>query len=179
MITIHLKYDLDFLDTAFRRARRQRYSPLGARVLQVIGYTIGILGVIVFFLLGETLFALLTLPYLVFVFYAPALANRLDRWFLGRALKKSPYANEDVTMIFSDAGLHTTSPKQDMKLHWDAFTRAAHFRDGVLLFQGPGVFNWIPSSAIAPSGIDSFHALLRAHIKDHQTIEKPMPPGSA
>lgn len=74
--------------------------------------------------------------------------TQLEDWRLRRAFRKSPYHNQPIVTQVSEEGILTTSPKSQAKLTWAAYTRAVRFPDGVLLFQGPRMINWLPFSAL-------------------------------
>ena len=104
----------------------------------------------------------------VFMFFA----HHIDYWLARRSFRKSPFRDDEVTIEFSDAGVHALSPKQDSKLQWSVFTKVAHFRDGFLLFQGPKFFNWIPQSSLGSSSqVAELEALLRSKIVEHRVVE--------
>lgn len=78
--------------------------------------------------------------------------------------RSSPYCNENITVVLSDEGFHATGEISRTSLTWQAYTRAVRFRDGFLLLQGPGVFNWLPDAALAEGKIGDIELLLRKHI---------------
>jgi hypothetical protein len=92
----------------------------------------------------------------------------IDYWILKRRFRKSPYRNEHITITISDGGFHAIGGKSETKLTWEAFTKAAQFRDGFLLFQGPTLFNWLPVSGIVSGTPVEIDQLIRKHIKEHK-----------
>jgi hypothetical protein len=104
-----------------------------------------------------------------------AFSGHLDRWLIRRSLAKSPFRDDELTITFDEVGFHASSAKQDVKLRWEVFSRVAHFQDGVLLFQGPRTFNWIPFSAMAPGHAAKLDLLLREHIKQHKIVQAAAP----
>jgi len=116
---------------------------------------------------GYVPIAVLLMAVCVFSFFA----HRVDLWRARRALTKSPYRDEVLTVAFSESGFHAKSPKQDSWSDWSLFTKAVHFPDGFLLLRGPKVFNWIPVSAIADSSqVSELENLLRVKIAEHKAF---------
>jgi len=92
-------------------------------------------------------------------------SQRIDRFVRSRQLRRSPFINEDVDIILTDAGFEATSPSTSLRLAWSAFTSAVRFSDGWLLFSGPRLFRWLPdSSSITGSAGLEFEPLVRKHI---------------
>lgn len=161
------KFDEDFLVEAFRRYRRQhraRWVFLGLKVGAIL--LVAAVG-------GWALHLGNTLPGVVFLSLSLLLCfvHRVDDWWVRRALRKSPYADEVLRVEMDETSYRVTSPKQDVKLQWSVFTRVVHFPDGVLIFQGPRVFNWIPVTAlVAPADRAGLETLVRSKIRPHQVI---------
>src|SRR5205085_2179243 len=100
-------------------------------------------------------------------------SHYIDYWLARRAFPTSPYGNENYTIEISEDGFHAKSPKSETKLAWSIFTKASHFKDGILLFQGPRFFNWLPFSALVDSKQKhELEKLLQKQIKIHQVVEK-------
>jgi len=66
-----------------------------------------------------------------------------------RGFASSPHCNEELTFHLDDAEFRVTSDAQDTRMKWSLFTKAVRFKDGILIFQGPVVFHWVPFSALA------------------------------
>ena len=95
----------------------------------------------------------------------------IDYWLIRRRFRKSPYRNENMVSILTAEGLHAVSPQSDSRLAWSVFTKARSFSDGVLLFQGPGVFNWLPDTALSDGSRTEVDSLIRARVKDYRIVE--------
>lgn len=76
----------------------------------------------------------------------------IDDFLARRNFRKSPHCNIQQTIQISDAGLQSRSELQESTLKWTAFSRAVIFDDGVLIFQGKKMVNWIPDSALQENG---------------------------
>jgi hypothetical protein len=55
-------------------------------------------------------------------------------------------------------------------LTWEAFTAARRFDDGVLLFQGPWLVNWLPAEAITQGSLTELELLLREKLSDWKRL---------
>jgi hypothetical protein len=91
--------------------------------------------------------------------------------------RKSPHLNEDVEITLSENEFKAVSPKSEIKAKWSIFTKAVAFRDGFLLFQGPRLFNWLPSNRISEGNINKLIDLIRTKIKNYKVIEQPTSQG--
>jgi hypothetical protein len=88
-----------------------------------------------------------------------------------RNLQQSPLYNERIRLIVSDEGLFTESSKVKSLQYWSAFTELVEFPDGLLLFQGPGSFNWLPISAFEnPADYDEARRIISRHVSNHKII---------
>lgn len=86
-----------------------------------------------------------------------------------RRFRSSPYRNDDVMFLLSEEGVHITGRHSEMRLGWPLLTKAVRFGDGLLLFQGPNVFNWLPDyAATTPAAVPEALRLARAHITDYR-----------
>lgn len=148
----------------FRRYRRCQKLRRYAAFLKVV------LG---FFLIALIAVCVLAKTYLgasvIAVFFALLVfAQRLDEWMIGRRFRKSPYRDERLKIQLSPEGFAVRGTITSAQLTWAAFTGARRFADGFLLYQGPGVFNWLPFGAIVEGTVDEAEALIRAHISGYE-----------
>ncbi|KQZ44077.1 YcxB family protein [Duganella sp. Root1480D1] len=95
----------------------------------------------------------------------------IDKWVSRRRFRKSPFHNDDIALSMSDNGVHIVGRDSEVKIGWATFTKARRFKDGLLLFQGPAYFNWLPdSAAVDAATVTSAQELARSHIKDYCEI---------
>jgi len=95
----------------------------------------------------------------------------IDKWVMRKRFRKSPFHNDEIDISFSDNGAHVMGRSSETKIAWTAFTKARRFNDGLMLFQGPAIFNWLPdAAAIDKTAIADVQALARSHIKDYREI---------
>lgn len=93
--------------------------------------------------------------------------QQIDAWFLRSQFRKSPYYNDEVTLTFSDEGLYTTGCVSETRIGWKLFTKARRFPDGLLIFQGSQMFNWLPHTvAVDALALAEVEQLIRSHVKD-------------
>jgi hypothetical protein len=91
----------------------------------------------------------------------------IDAWLLKKRFRKSPYHNDEIFLTLSEEGLHGTGRSSETRLGWPIFTKARRFKDGLLLFHGPQMFNWLPDSAAAdPASVAEAERLIRMHVRD-------------
>jgi hypothetical protein len=91
----------------------------------------------------------------------------IDAWVIKRRFRKSPYHNDEIALTLSEEGLHVVGRASETRLAWSNLTKARRFKDGLLLFHGPQMFNWLPDSAAADAGsVEEADRLIRTHVKD-------------
>ena len=132
-------------------------------VLAIVVAALGVLCVWVGFVLGAGIFgAVLGIMYL---------AWPIDSWVLRRRFRRSPYHNDQITYRVSAEGMHVSGRDHEMRMDWNVFTKARRFRDGLLLFQGPHLFTWLPDSSIAAGASSAaVNELIRNRVKDYGDV---------
>lgn len=85
----------------------------------------------------------LTLTMLMFFSY------KIDDKLAVRNFKKSPHYNAEYTIYLSTEGFRAESEIEQTNIKWSAFTKAIIFDDGVLLYRGTNVVNWIPDITLS------------------------------
>jgi hypothetical protein len=99
------------------------------------------------------------------------LAWPVDAWVIRRRFRKSPFHNEEISYQLADSGVHVIGKQQDVRLAWSVFTKCRRFRDGLLLFQGPHLFTWLPDVAVASgSTVSETAELVRTYVKDYRDV---------
>lgn len=148
---MNIKYNIVSDETYYIEGFK-RYRSNTNKVLRYIAVIIRALG---FFLLLFGAWASFTgnefLVGSICLFAAAVLlfSRKIDYFLLKRNLKKSPYRYDEAVLTFNDEGVYTKSKIVDMKLSWSAFTKVSVVDDGVLLFQGPKQYNWLPDKSIS------------------------------
>lgn len=95
----------------------------------------------------------------------------ISAWIARRRLRKSPFHNNDLVFRISDSELHVTGTNEETHLKWSAYSKARRFSDGLLLFQGPHFFNWLPdSAAVNAASIDQAKNLALSHVADYRDV---------
>lgn len=164
MPAFEITFSESFLVEMFRRHRRSRKLALYATLLK------GFLGLC---LIGLTVMCVLAKTYVgasvICVFLALLVfAYRIDELLLRQRFRKSPYHDERIRIQLSAGGFTANSTKSNVQLGWAAFTGARRLDDGFLLFQGPGVFNWLPINAITEGTADDAEELIRTNVPDYK-----------
>lgn len=163
------RFSEDHLITSFIRFRQQaRWR----RVFLAVKWVVGVLLALLF------AFAVYTgaqVPAAIFggllgaVLGASLLGWRIDAWLIRKRFRKSPFHDDEITFSMSEAGAHVVGKDSEVHIGWSRFTRARRFPDGLLLFQGPGVFNWLPdAAAVSLAAVGEAENLVRTHVRDYR-----------
>ena len=132
----------------------------------------GLKGILALTLLGlGALLAVIANTWLLVPFAAIAgsltLGWPIDAWILKRRFRKSPYYNDEISLSLSEEGLYGVGRISETRLGWPIFTKARRFTDGLLLFHGPQMFNWLPDTAAADAAsVAEAEELIRMHVRD-------------
>ena len=181
MTELRFKLDDDYLMEAVRKYRRQHWSRCSFLAVKLPASLI---------LAGLAVWAVTRQSWGLAVLFSTLIAlllcaHFLDYCIIRRRFRKSPYRGEYFTVILSADGYHSTGVKSDVRLTWDAFTKACRFNNGFLIFQGPGGYNWLPVSAIVKGSALELEDLVRDHIKNYTIVEpahaadgRTLPPSS-
>ena len=163
MATFEFVFSEDFLIEAFRRHRQTKATVRYGRILKLfLGACL--VGVMVFLAVAaKTLLgASIVLAVLAALIFSPY----LDEILIRRRFRKSPYWNDKLTVTLSAEGISSRGSKGGTQLTWDAITSGRKFDDGFLLFQGPGVSNWLPAKAMTEGTIREVEDLVGKHVVD-------------
>jgi hypothetical protein len=156
----------DFLLEAFAHYRRQiswyRWLQLMKGVCALI--TAVLVGIAIFAKAWGVAAVLASFLILILV------AHRIDAWLARRRFRKSPYHNDHVVLRLTERGVEVTGKTTENRLSWATFTKVRRFADGLLLFQGPHVFNWLPDSATDAETIRRAEVLAREHVADYRNV---------
>ena len=160
-------FDEAFLTQAVRRHRQlQRIRRGFSWFIAIFSIILGIL-VILLLLQKQWGHGAFYLAVIVFTYgYLWSNAWRLKRW-----LRKSPHLNDSLVITLTSDGVRIVGSKIDSTLKWSAFTQARVFCDGVLLYQGPGVFNWLPEVALSDGTLTEVESLIQANVEDYRFVE--------
>ena len=173
MIKLNFKFDDQFLIDGFKRYRRQHSIRNTWFVLKIIlSIVFIILSVFSAYHGDNKLIFFFAVVVIIMLF-----GNQIDYLIIKYRSRKSPHVNENVEITLSEKGFHAVSSKSETKAKWSIFTKAVAFRDGFLLFQGPRLFNWLPSNKISEGNIENLIGLIKANIQKYKVIEQPASQG--
>jgi hypothetical protein len=110
-----------------------------------------------------------------FLVVAMLYSHRIDYWLARRRFLRSPLCGGIVTLTVGPEGVHTVSNFHDSRVAWTAYTSAYMFSDGMLLYQGPGVFQWLPDRLLMSGTRAGAESIVRTRINDVRGI---LPGGS-
>ena len=136
-------FDEDHLLESLKRNRKQwsgRYIFAGVKI--VAGLLFGAMGIILLTSGKIGVSMILFAPAAVLAF-----THKLSMPSICRRFRKSPFYGTNVRYSFTDERIEVVHEKSEIKMEWLVFTRLVIFKDGLLAYQGEGVFNWIPESA--------------------------------
>lgn len=94
----------------------------------------------------------------------------IDRWLVRRHVRKLPHCGDTLTITLSEQGLHSTAARAEGHLQWSCFTKARRFPDGLMLFQGPRIYHWLPDRSADPDGPQTAEELARAQLADFRVV---------
>lgn len=168
MPNYRFQFDEEFLIECFRKYRRQhgtRFIILAIKL--VAGPPLLALAV---FCAWESNWKMAILPFgLVLAMFG---GHLIDYWLIKRRFRKSPYWNDNVAVSVTADGINAVGSRSDTKFAWTVITRARRFANGFLLFQGPGMLNWLPDTALSDSTPVEVESLIQAHVKDYKVVEQ-------
>lgn len=166
MVEFDILYSAGYLIESLKRYRLTRWWRQGWRGLEFL-LAMALVGCGVFFIRAHFLVPSLIIGGLL---GALLLGPPIDNWLIQKNFKKSPYRNDRVHVCLSEKGVIGNGAKSQTRLDWAAFTAARRFADGVLLFQGPNLFSWLPFEQMVSGGISELDELVRANIGDFREI---------
>ncbi len=105
----------------------------------------------------------------IFMFFP----HKIDDFLATRNFKRSPHYNAEQTLFLSENGLRTESEIENADMKWAAFSKAVIFEDGVLLYRGTNMVNWIPDESL--DGNDAafrLRTLLGAKLPTNQAVNR-------
>jgi hypothetical protein len=95
-------------------------------------------------------------------------SRSIDGYFVTRRFRKSPYWNSRIKMLLDESGVSTVSELGTTSLRWNAFTAAIGLKEGFLLYQGPGVFNWLPTRFFTQPDRTQIADFLKSQVKKYE-----------
>jgi hypothetical protein len=170
-VQYRFRFSEDHLLTSFLRYRQQvwwRRAFLGLKWVLIVPFA-AVLGLAIYS--GAKALAAIFGGVFGAILGALLLGWRIDAWLIRKRFRKSPFHDDEITFSISGDGSHVVGRDSDVRLGWSKFTRARRFPDGLLLFQGPGVFNWLPDAAAVEVGVvKEAEDLVRTHVEDYRDV---------
>ena len=166
-IKYHLRFSDDHYLSSQARYRQQLESRIPHKLLKWIVASLVLAALFFLLINGVMVGFVVLLAALVILRFSP----KLETIYVRTRFAKSPYRNSDVVFTLSDSGVHVVGEYEESRLGWQLFTKARRFNDGLLLFQGPRMFSWLPDSAAAESdAISKACGLVQRRISDYRVI---------
>ena len=92
-------------------------------------------------------------------------------WSIRMRLRKSPFHDDEVSVTLTSEGLRTIGKASLSEAQWSTFTKVRRFPDGLLLFRGPHLFNWLPDEAAKEqSMVRIAEELAKTHVQDFRNV---------
>jgi uncharacterized protein YhhL (DUF1145 family) len=167
MIKYNFKIDDKFIIDGFKRYRRQhalRSTWLFSKIFLTIFFII--LSVISIYH-GDYNLLLFIAIVIAFMHFG----HRIEYLIIRRRLRKTPHFNENIEIALSESGYHSFSSKAEARAKWSIFTKVVAFRDGLLLFQGPRLYHWLPTAKILEGAVENLVDLVKTNIENYSVIE--------
>lgn len=98
------------------------------------------------------------------------LASRIDRWRVRRHARRLPQCGHLASITLSDEGMSSSMPHADGQLKWQSFSKARRFRDGLMLFIGPRMYQWLPDAAAETGAAEIAEQLARKNVSDFRLM---------
>lgn len=163
-------FEFTFSEALLIEASRRRchgrklgcYAKTGLRIL---------LGSCLVILIGVCVLAKTFLGAVVLTMFFALLVftRRIEEWLIRRRFRKSPYRDERIRIELSPDGLSARGEISNAQLTWAAFTAARRLVDGFLLYQGPGVCNWLPFNALSQGTVEEVEDLIRRNVSGYRS----------
>ncbi|EMI58127.1 YcxB family protein, partial [Rhodopirellula sallentina] len=81
--------------------------------------------------------------------------------------------NAEQKIFLSEDGFRTESEIENTDVKWSAFTKSVIFDDGVLLYRGTNVVNWIPDTTLdGDNGAARLRKLVSAKLPTNQAVNR-------
>jgi hypothetical protein len=159
-----IEYQIDVTDAylleglaRLRRSRRLRWLEL---LFLVFGAASIALVAVTSMMHGEWGLAIPAIPPAIFLLFFPPIAD----WIRRRRTLQSPYRGEWLNVLIEADGVRTESPSHRRKQLWAGYTRAVMLSDGILLYQAPGVVQWLPDDAIKSGSRELAESMIASHL---------------
>jgi hypothetical protein len=103
-----------------------------------------------------------------FMLFLLLLGPRIDYFVLRRRWRRVPQFNEEMRIEVSEQRIATSSVRSSATADWSAYECVVEFPDGVLLYDAPWNYFWLPDSKIATGTSQDVRAILRQSVRDYR-----------
>ena len=93
------------------------------------------------------------------------MSHQVDYWLIRRRFRRSPYRGETVRTAVNPEGVHSVAVTHDARFQWSAYTQAIGLADGIMLYQGPSVFQWLPDASLVSGNRRDVEQVIRARVQ--------------
>ena len=93
------------------------------------------------------------------------MSHQVDYWLMRRRFRRSPYRGETVRLSVEPEGVYSVAGTHEATFKWLAYTRAIGLPDGIMLYQGPSVFQWLPDASLVSGNRRDVEQVVRSHVQ--------------
>ena len=93
------------------------------------------------------------------------MSHQVDYWLMRRRFRRSPYRGETVRLSVEPEGVHSVAGTHEATFKWSAYTRAIGLPDGIMLYQGPSFFQWLPDASLVSGNRRDVEHVVRSHVQ--------------
>ena len=87
--------------------------------------------------------------------------NQIDNFFAVRRFRRMPLFGSEQIVQMTEQGFKSHSDFEKADIKWNSFSKAEIFPDGVLLYRGKIMVNWIPYRSLeGENAADRIRALI-------------------
>jgi hypothetical protein len=105
-----------------------------------------------------------------FFLFLLLLGPRIDYYVMRRRWRRIPHFNEEMKVEVAEQLVSSASAKGSSTAAWSSYVSAVEHRDGLMLYNAPWHFTWLPDNAIASGTADEARAIVRAAIVKYHVV---------
>jgi hypothetical protein len=113
-------------------------------------------------------FIVIAIP--AFFLFLLLLGPRIDYFIIRRRWKRVPQFNEEMKVEMSGTQISSSSAKAAGTSAWSNYVKATQHRDGVMLYNAPWNYFWLPDSALVKGTSEQARELIRSAIPQYHVV---------
>ena len=153
------RIDRQYVTQSFWHARRRlksRYLHLPVKLLCGAGLLV---------LIGLFAYIQAYLPTALMILFLALLASAhlFDPLWIHWLARKDPSYGLELSVTLSDESVRFSTAHYDSTVKWGAFSEAAIFEDGILLYTSPRMCYWLPDTGLGAEAVQRAKSLVKVH----------------